>query len=440
MGTEQQIAYFLRELRDANPHSDSHTNPHTDPHTNSERRAAAAKGLGRIGRPEHAGALAEAADDPVSAVRAAAALALGRLARLGRRSVPAAGSTVLPGLMHDTDPWVRRRASVAAIRLKLTGPTVTEAFVDLLDDPDHHLRINALDGLDALGVTGDVAALARLLGDPEGAVWGRAWKLLYRFRDDPAVRAEVIRTAREGEGAARAQVLEMLPRDCTERLLDSLLTGLRDPSAQVRYAVARRLLDLKSHSVRDALVEALRTERDPEVAGLLLSGLGWHGERRVTDLAVRWLGDPRAGREAATALGHLGTGTAVEHLRRALTDRALPETTRGAAAVEVGRAGRWDAVWLLLRLLDDPGAEVRAGAVDGLGALVHDGLRFWERRPVAEALTAHLASERDDTWRTCNALDGLNEALPALRRLADEGASDEVRGAARKLVNAAEAD
>ncbi|MFD6286482.1 HEAT repeat domain-containing protein [Streptomyces sp. NPDC060205] len=416
MGTRQQIAYFLREL--------AYSGPHTDP----ARRAAAAKGLGRIGRPEHAGALAGAAADPVPAVRAAAALGLGRL------GVPEVGGTVLPRLMRDTDPWVRRRASVAAIRLKLTGPTVTQAFADLLDDPDHHLRINALDGLYALGVAGDVAALVRLLGDPEGAVWGRALRVLYPLRGDPVVRAEVIRTAREGEGAARAQVLEILPRDCTERLLDSLLTGLRDPSPEVRYAVARRLLDQERHSVQDALAEALRTERDPEVAGLLLRGLGWRGERWVTDLAARWLGDPRAGRWAAGALGDLGTGTAVAHLRRALADRELPALTRGAAAVEVGRAGRWDAVWLLLPLLDDPGAEVRAGAVDGLGALVRDGLRFWERRPVADALTAHLASGRDGTWNTCRALDGLDEALPALRRLAEETDSAEIRAAALRLA------
>ncbi|PSM45183.1 hypothetical protein C6Y14_03660 [Streptomyces dioscori] len=422
MGTEQQITYFLRELAD--------TGRHADP----ERRAAAAKGLGRTGRPEHAGVLTGAAADPVPAVRAAAALGLGRL------GVPEAGGTVLPELMRDTDPWVRRRASVAAIRLKLTGPAVTRAFADLLGDPDHHLRINALDGLYTLGVAGDVAALVRLLGDPEGAVWGRALRVLYPLRDDPAVRAEVIRTAREGEGAARAQVLQMLPRNCTERLLVSLLTGLRDPSTEVRYAVARRLLDLERNSVRDALFEALRTERNPEVAGLLLSGLGRRGERLMTDLAVRWLGDPRAGRQAAGALGDLDTGSAREHLRGALADGKLPASTRGAAAREVGRAGRWDAVWLLIPLLDDPEADVRTGAIGGLGALVRDGLRFWERRPVADALTAHLASGRDETWRTSNALDGLDEALPALRRLAAEAASEEIRAAARELVDAAEAD
>ncbi|MET9559553.1 hypothetical protein [Streptomyces tauricus] len=97
-------------------------------------------------------------------------------------------------------------------------------------------------------------------------------------------------------------------------------------------------------------------------------------------------------------------------------------------------------MWLLIPLLDHPEAEVRAGAVDGLGTLVHDGLRFWERHAVADALTDHLASGRDVPSRTGNALHGLDEALPALRRLADEAPSEEVRAAARKALGAAEPD
>nr|WP_107308248.1 HEAT repeat domain-containing protein [Streptomyces qaidamensis] len=96
-----------------------------------ERRAAALKGLGRIGRAEHARVLAGAADHPDPAVRAAAALGLGRL------GVPEAGEEALPLLMGDADPGVRRRASVAVTRLGLGGPAVTRAFACLLSDPDH---------------------------------------------------------------------------------------------------------------------------------------------------------------------------------------------------------------------------------------------------------------------------------------------------------------
>ncbi|MEV0227850.1 HEAT repeat domain-containing protein, partial [Streptomyces sp. NPDC050704] len=329
MGAEHQIAYFLRELAGADP----------------ERRTAAAKGLGRIGRPEHATALVAVADDPEPGVRAAVAQGLGRL---GARET---GGVVVK-LLDDADPQVRRRASLAVLRLGLDGRPVTEVFARLLRDPDRHVRINALVGLDAFGVPGDVVALVELLGDPDDQVWGRASSLVHRFARDHAVRAEVIRAAREGEGAARARALEMVPADCAVRLLDSLLTGLRDPSPQVRTAVTRRLLNADAATAADSLAAALEDERDPGVAAYLLSGLGGRGDERATDPAVRWLSDPVAGPWAARALGGIGTPAAAEHLRTALDDPALPDRTRAAAAVAVGEVGGWDAVWQLLPYVD----------------------------------------------------------------------------------------
>ncbi|MGX1566635.1 HEAT repeat domain-containing protein [Streptomyces sp. NPDC055506] len=412
MGADHQIAFFSRELAAAEP----------------ERRAAAVKGLGKAGGAAHVRVIADAAEDSAPSVRAAAALALGRL------GTPDAGSEVLPPLMDDEDPVVRRRASVAATRLGLRGPAVTRAFARLLSDPDHHLRINALEGLAALGEPGDATALVGLLGDPDPAVWGRAHTLVYRWKDDAAVRTEVIRTARHGTGAARARALDRLPERCTERLLDSLLTGLGDPSPEVRIAVARRLFDLARPQTRDALAGALRTERDPEVAAHLLRGLGRLGDQRVTGPAARWLRDPEAGASAARALGGADTGTAAAHLRTALTDETLPARTRAAAARAVGAGARWDAVWLLLSVLDDPEDEIRAGVIHGLEALVENGLRLWERHPVAWALVERLEAGGEHTWRTRNALYGLTQALPAVRRFADEAPSAEVRAAALSLL------
>ncbi|MER5835674.1 HEAT repeat domain-containing protein [Streptomyces sp. NPDC002130] len=413
MGADHQIAFLLRESAQRDP----------------ERRAAALKGLGRIGRAGHARVLVEAADAPEPSVRAAAALALGRL------GVPEAGEEVLPLLMGDPDPDVRRRASVAATRLGLDGPAAVRAFARLLADPDHHVRINALDGLAALGAPGDVTALAALLGDPDSAVWGRARTLLDRCGEDPAVRAELTRTARRGAGAARARALEQLPECCTGELFDSLLTALHDPSPAVRIQAARRLLRVERQQVRDELTAALRTEEHPEAAAGLLRGLGGLGDDRVIEPAVRWLRDPVAGPSAARALGTVAPVAVAPHLRAALTDQTLSPRTRAATAAAVGTAGRWDAVWLLLSLLDDPDDDLRAGVLDGLGTLVENGLRPWERHPVAWALADHLATDARHTWRTRNALDGLAQALPDVRRLADNAPTGEVLAAALSLLD-----
>ncbi|WLW58278.1 HEAT repeat domain-containing protein [Streptomyces sp. YU58] len=93
MTTEHQVAFFLRELETGD----------------TWRRAAAAKGLGKLGAAEHAAVLVRAAADPAPEVREGAAVGLGRL------GVPEAGAQVLPALMDDDDPWVRRRASLASV-------------------------------------------------------------------------------------------------------------------------------------------------------------------------------------------------------------------------------------------------------------------------------------------------------------------------------------
>ncbi|MEV5321811.1 HEAT repeat domain-containing protein [Streptomyces sp. NPDC052687] len=418
---EHQIAYFLRELHGA-----------ADP----ARRAAAAKGLGRTGRPEHAAVLARAAGDPEPAVRAAAAAGLARLAGGdGSPRVRGAAAEALPALLADGDPQVRRRASLAALRLGLDGPRITDAFARLLTDPDRHVRINALTALHARGVPGDAAAVAGLLGDPDPTVRGLARALLYRCADDPAVAAHVLRTAREGEGAARVEAMAMVPARCTGALLDSLLTGLRDPSARVRTAVAARLASVDTATARDALAAALDDEPDPHTAAVLLRGAARRGDPRAAAAALRWLTDPVAGPAAAHALGRLDTPGAAERLRSALDDGTLPAPVRAAAAVAVAEGGGWDAVWLLLPLLDDEDPALRTGALDALGVLVERGLRLWERHTVAWALTAHLESGQD-TWPTRNALRGLGQALPGLRRLADRAPDGEVRAAALSLLDA----
>ncbi|OQD51975.1 hypothetical protein BM536_036575 [Streptomyces phaeoluteigriseus] len=55
---------------------------------------------------------------------------------------------------------------------------------------------------------------------------------------------------------------------------------------------------------------------------------------------------------------------------------------------------------------------------------------------MAWALTAHLAAGGDDVRRTRDALAGLAQAVPAVRRLVGRTASGEVRAAALSLLDA----
>ncbi|MGW5733097.1 MULTISPECIES: HEAT repeat domain-containing protein [Streptomyces] len=414
MTADHQIAFFLRELETGD----------------TWRRAAAAKGLGKLGDAEHAAVLVRAADDPAPEVREGAAVGLGRL------GVRAGAAHTLSALMNDVDPWVRRKASLASVRLGLRDREVVDAYARLLGDPDHHLRINALEALLELGVPGDVAALVRLLGDPAHGVWGRARALVFMFDKDPEVEAELVRTAQWGADAARVHALCMVPDQHAERLLPSLLKELTGgPSTEVRCALAFRLSRVRRPETQDALFAALEAERDPVMVSQLLFLLGRTGDERLRGPASRWLRHERAGSSAADALGCIGDKSAARLLRAVLIAPTTAVRPLAAAATAYGKVGRWDAVWLLLPLLDHAAPEVYEGALRGLDAMADTGFRPWERTAVARALVDRLGRDATLVLVTARVLTGLAEALPGLRKLVDQTPSSSVRSAALELLD-----
>ncbi|MDX3522678.1 HEAT repeat domain-containing protein [Streptomyces scabiei] len=438
-GAAHQIRFFLRESAAEEP----------------GRRAAAVKGLGRVGRWAAAygevvagvgDAVVRAAQDPAAVVRAAAADALGRLGPAGGDG---AGAVVV-ALMGDADPAVRRRASLAAERLGLTGPEVVAALRRLSQDTDRHLRINALLGLRVRGETPEPALLVRLLGDTESLVWGHARNALYPLLRDRPVRELLLRTARQGRGLSRVRALDMLPSKDLAGLRESLVEGLSDECPEVRGMSASKLSDEDGTRAVDAILSALAAETEPEAARQMLHTLGWRGEERVLPLAVRWLDHPDAGYTAVWTLARLDTSEAWEWIRTVVVSgpgsgsepvpgRGHPEV-RAAAAVALGERGAPRATALLVPLLRDPDERIRVGALRGLTGLGRHGrhgrlrrLRR-ERRAAAAALLALLTADGTVLRHTRNALSEYPEALPAVRRLIGHP-SDEVRAAVVSLLD-----
>jgi HEAT repeat protein len=228
----------------------------------------------------------------------------------------------------------------------------------------------------------------------------------------------------------------MLSDQHTDRLLPSLLRDLtHDPSTEVRCAVAFRLARVDRPQAQDALFAALETDQDPEVARELLFLFARAGDERLLGPASRWLSDELVGPSAATALGSVGGKAATRLLRALLTDPSTADCTLAAAARAYGERGRWDAVWLLLPLLDHAAREVYEGALRGLDAIADTGFRPWERAAVARALVARLAAAPTLVGVAERVLTGLTEALPGLRELVDRTTSPLVRAAALSLLD-----
>lgn len=381
--------------------------------------------------------------------------------------------------MGDADTSVRRRATLAAERLALTGLTVTEAFRRLAEDADRHLRINALLGLGGRGETLEPAVLVRLLGDTEPLVRGHAQRALHASRNQGPVLEELLRTARHGHGLSRARALEMLPARHTRGLRDALLDGLRDECPAVRRAAVGLLAEDLRHGPADALLSPLRlsgavdalftalrrsgtaesllpvlrpsgtadvflsaleAETDADVAARLLSALGGWGDVRTVPAAVRWLDHPEAGPGAVRALVSIGTPTAVRWITSAAVSGPGPDLgpglghpwVRATAATVLGELAGPGATETLLPLLGDPDQRVRAGALKGWTSWWH-GLPRAQRHAAAEALLGLLTTDEPNLRHTRNALSEYPETLPAVRRLIDHP-SDEVRATVLSLL------
>ena len=334
------------------------------------------------------GALATALKHADPAVRARAALAVGRLQ--DSLSVPA----LLP-LLSDKVASVRAEAAFALGQIG--HKSAREALEKALADPDAGVKDDAAE---ALGKLGDKAATAKLLpllksGTPVRKQ--RVCESLWRLADTSATSA-LIASLGEKDPAVRWRVvyaLEKLPLPA--RVVPAATPLLRDPDPLVRAHAARTLGREKSPLATTALmaalddgnvgvvvnaVRALQLVADPSVPGLAT---------RLTQLLAHR--DPYVRVTAATALADsfvwVAPGADSMAIRTALIHGIddADFATRGAC----GRA-------LIIRL-HRSGLELARGLFADSSA--------YTRNAVMDALRTMRARDLDETPpRVANALAG----------------------------------
>jgi HEAT repeat protein len=175
----------------------------------STLRAAAALALGRIGDRIAVGALSEALKDPAPEVRYAAALSLGRL--------PADGvATRLERTLRSDPVWQPRYAAAIALG-RSRKAFVAEALADaLVSDPAWQVRQQAARSLQDLGTAHAAAALATALNDLEPSVRAAAGAGLAEIGGPEERRAVVSSLKNEADPSVRA-VLALAARRASLR-------------------------------------------------------------------------------------------------------------------------------------------------------------------------------------------------------------------------------
>ena len=331
--------------------------------------------------------------------RAGAAEELGASART--EAVERLSSLVDPA--HDPD---RELVAAAARGLGEAGDwSARRHLEDLLEQGDMELAEAAADALGRLGDPGAADALATAAVQGAGRVPGAAVEALVALPQapevgaslcevalralDPAVAARAARAAREreaecpvkllvprlarpGAAAALAAMAELHPPDgdVVPRVI-ALLDPGKDPDADLRVAALQALGRSRSPqaaaAVRDrtqalaARVTAARTRWVPgQLGSSPLAGIDAVGESRVSAVVARAPG-PGVGAEAGEPA-----------LPPYFPPPAGDLVELGAALAAAGRAHAGGTEALLAALAADPDAGVRAGAVEGLGALGGD--------------------------------------------------------------------
>jgi HEAT repeat protein len=350
----------------------------------AEARRLACRALSRTSGATGNARLVAALDDPDTALRSAAALALGV-----RRCADA-----LPALVH-------RLEAVASLDEDLDGEderaALTKALIELTQPADG--------GVDLHDRTVELLG-QRLDGAPEPVRLALATVLgrIGRPQDERLV-AWLLKDPSPGVRRAAVQALARLGHG---EDAEPLRLALADEASGVRIAAAAALA--ASHSPR-ALgdLEHLADDEDPRVRAAALRAVGERaaagGEeasRQARELLARALVDEGAVALAAVeALQVLG-GESAADAARCLLQRDEPELVRAAASC-IGMHGERSALEDLVPLVGHPDWAVRAEVIGALS----------ERAVVASvpAILRRLETEQDDFVR--------DTILRALRRLED---------------------
>jgi len=214
-------------------------------------------------------ALIQALGDSDSAVRRAAAEALGAIGDL----------QAVPALIQALGDWRSENVRCAAAEAlgKLGDPQAVPAFIKALGDSDRAVRRAAAEALVKIG-TPAVPAFIKALGDSDRAVRRAAAEALGAIGDPQAVPALIQALGDRGENVRRAagEALVRIGAPAVPALIKALGDSIWD--------------------VRRAAAEALGAIGDPQAVPALIKALGdsvWDVRRAAAE-ALGAIGDPQA--------------------------------------------------------------------------------------------------------------------------------------------------
>ncbi|MGW1408326.1 HEAT repeat domain-containing protein [Streptomyces sp. NPDC002403] len=222
-------------------------------------------------------------------------------------------------------------------------------------------RIFHIESLRSLGLS--LRDVGRALDDPGFAPAELVDDLIRQTRDRIAAETELLTRLRRIDAAEPAGWEDVLQAV-------TLLQALGSKNAAARQRAALSAVEAAPVPV-EALVEAVLSERDPNVAGALRWALAQSGEDGAALLA-KGLGSPEAEvrKRAVQSLAEIPNGEATALLHDALTNPGTDIVVRRYAALALGARGAAEAVPTLIDMVVEESNDV--DAADVLSTLASD--------------------------------------------------------------------
>jgi HEAT repeat protein len=254
--------------------------------------------------------------------------------------------------LESEDPHMR---ASAGRQLGMARPSgVWNELLAALDDPDPAVRLVAADALGRIDDSAAVPGLLIAVEHPFEQVRLGAARALGMMGVEAA--AEPLRAMLlQGEGLEVSVAGEALGRIGGPAATDALLTALADPQPTARWHVAMAALEGMGQPAVEPLVSMLEGQ-DALARRNAAQALGWIGSSSATDALARALENDREATvrgQAAWALGEIGDPAARRALERAqLRDPAVEVQTAAEWAlsrvpVESAAALSWATRWAL---------------------------------------------------------------------------------------------
>ena len=282
--------------------------------------------------------------------------------------------TLRPEMVPDLISRLGGRDPVIKVHLvnliaKFNRPEINHALEMQLKDANKMVRSAALSALATRGDAVNIAAVSKLLQDPDLDVQGKAVDMMIQMEHPDTVKYLADALKDESEYARRAAV-EVLNELGDPDSVKELFSVLKDDDWWVRSRAGDALAEIGGPKVVDAVVSLIK-DKDEEIRRTAIEILNATKDERAVDALIAAADDTDwwVRERAVDALSKIGSPKALPKLLDMLGNNAKTDTVVIRA---LGKLGSQKHISKIMPMLNSPEREVQVEAIKAIASLADE--------------------------------------------------------------------